>query len=107
MLACQYQMGEAFRIGQEEIESDLQNRFMHNGCFNYSRNPIYSFSMLYLIGVSLWALTWSVVLSLCAILILIHRLVLTEEEFLTQRFGSTYTNYKNTVPRYWSISKGR
>lgn len=105
MLVCQYQMGEAFRIGQEETESVLQNRFVREGCFNYSRNPIYVFSMMYLIGVSLWAMIWPVWLSLGTILVLIHRLVLTEEAFLTQRFGNAYTNYKNSVPRYWSLSK--
>lgn len=103
MLICQYQMGEAFRVGQEDNDQQSQNIMYHDRCFKYTRNPIYFFSILYLFGVSLWAMILPVWLSLVAIIMLIHHLVLTEEQFLTQRFGERYIHYKNEVPRYWPL----
>lgn len=101
MLVCQYQMGEAFRVGQEPEQQSSQNNLYRGRCFKYSRNPIYFFSMLYLIGVSLWVLIWPVWFALLMIIALIHFLVMEEELFLTQRFGQEYLQYKKQVPRYF------
>lgn len=100
MLVCQYQMGEAFRVGQEPQQQRSQNNLYRERCFKYSRNPIYFFSMLYLIGVSLWVMIWPVWCALGSILLMIHCLVLQEEQFLSQRFGEEYRQYKQQVPRY-------
>lgn len=107
MLLCQYQMGEAFRVGQEHEQESSQKTLYREACFKYSRNPIYFFSICYLIGVSLWCLIWPVWLSLLITVILIHRLVLSEEQFLSARFGQTYIQYKKEVPRYWPLVKQR
>ena len=100
MLICQFQMGEAFRVGQEPAQDNSQNKLYRERCFRYSRNPIYLFSILYLVGVSLWVLIWPVWIALTLIIALIHFLVLEEEVFLAQRFGEEYLQYKKKVPRY-------
>ncbi|KTD56844.1 hypothetical protein Lsai_1821 [Legionella sainthelensi] len=100
MLVCQYEMGEAFRVGQESKKEQSQNILKTKGCFKFSRNPIYFFSILYLIGVSLWSLIWPVWIALMTIMVLIHFLVLEEEHFLAQRFGDAYLIYKKSAPRY-------
>lgn len=103
MLICQYQMGETFRVGQEPQSEQSQTILNIKGCFKYSRNPIYFFSILFLIGASLWTLIWPIWIALTIIITLIHFLVLEEELFLTQRFGDSYLNYKKSAPRYIGI----
>ena len=107
MVVCQYQMGEAFRVGQEPEQEQSQHRLNTQGCFRFSRNPIYFFSILYLFGVSLWILIWLTWVCLITIVLLIHLLVLEEEKFLTKRFGKDYLDYKKRVWRYLGVAKDK
>ena len=97
MLAAQYGMGAAFRIGVDDRERPaVQAR----GLFAASRNPIYLGSFLYLLGASLWAPAPA---TLCALALVgrgMHRLVLLEESFLRARCGAEYVAYCARVPRY-------
>jgi protein-S-isoprenylcysteine O-methyltransferase Ste14 len=98
MLAAQYGMGATFRIGVDAGEAPpvLHERGLHR----YSRNPIYVFSYLYLVGASLWAPSL-VTLGACAVLGgLFHGLVLQEERYLSARLGEAYARYRQRVPRY-------
>lgn len=97
MLAAQFGMGAAFRIG---IDQDDVPRIHARGLHRLSRNPIYLCSWLYLFGVSLWApsvVTLAAVMTLGA---LMHRLVVLEEAFLRARCGPAYAEYCARVPRY-------
>ncbi|WP_224364550.1 methyltransferase family protein [Hyalangium versicolor] len=98
MLSAQYGMGEAFRIGVDagEHTPTLHERGLHR----YSRNPIYVFSLLYLVGASLWAPSLLTLASLASLGALFHALVLQEERYLATRLGADYTRYLQRVPRY-------
>ena len=52
MLTAQVGMGAAFRIG---VDLDDAPELHAGGLHRWSRNPIYLFSYMYLVGVSLWA----------------------------------------------------
>jgi protein-S-isoprenylcysteine O-methyltransferase Ste14 len=98
MLAAQYGMGATFRIGVDAGEA--QPTLHEGGLHRYSRNPIYVFSYLYLVGASLWAPSL-VTLGACALLgWLFHGLVLQEERYLSERLGEPYARYCQRVPRY-------
>ena len=100
MLYSQYGMGVAFRIGQDESSGSSQNTLKETGIFSVSRNPIYFFSVLYLLGISLWVLNPITILGFIIIAVCIHGLVLQEERYLTCQFGQVYQSYCDRVPRY-------
>lgn len=97
MLAAQAGMGAAFRVGLDERETPT---LVVTGLHRCSRNPIYVFSLLYLVGVSLWAPCVAVLVGLLAIAAGIHGLVLSEERFLAAKLGPELQAYHRRVRRY-------
>lgn len=99
MLASQAAMGRSFRVGQDESHTTTP-ALVTSGPYRFSRNPVYLFSFLYLVGVSSWA-PCPVVVGSCAVIgAMMHGLVLEEERFLRQRLGGTYADFCQRVPRY-------
>lgn len=98
MLAAQAGMGAAFRVGLDESETPT---LVTTGLHGVSRNPIYVFSVLYLVGVSLWAPCAAVLVGLVAIAAAIHGLVLEEERFLAAALGPELEAYRRRVRRYF------
>lgn len=99
MLGSQAAMGRAFRVGQDE-SPEAAPALVTSGPYRFSRNPVYLFSFLYLLGVSLWA-PCALVLGACAVVgAMMHGLVLHEERFLRQRLGAPYEDYCRRVRRY-------
>lgn len=98
MLASQANMGRSFRVGQDE--SSHSPLLVTTGLHRWSRNPVYVFSFLYLVGISLWAPCLSVLLGCAALGTGMHHLVLAEEAFLLQQHGKPYEDYCKRVRRY-------
>jgi protein-S-isoprenylcysteine O-methyltransferase Ste14 len=97
MLAAQFFMGAAFRIG---VDQDDVPQIHDRGLHRWSRNPIYLSSYLYLAGVSLWAPSPATLAALVTLGLLMHRLVMLEEAFLRARCGEAHAAYCARVPRY-------
>lgn len=97
MLAAQFGMGAAFRIGIDQDDApEVHTANLHA----LSRNPIYLFSYLYLVGVSLWSPSIVTLTSLAALGALMHGLVLREERVLRDRCPAAHAAYCARVPRY-------
>lgn len=97
MLTCQWLMGRAFRMGQDEI---AQDELMMHGPWRWSRNPIYVCSIVYVAAQATWAAS-AIVIGLAVVFAAcVHGLVLEEEQFLAKRFGDRYTQYRRNTPRY-------
>lgn len=97
MVTAQVGMGAAFRIG---VDADDAPEIHTGGLHGLSRNPIYLFSYLYTIGVSLWAPSLVTLTTLVTLGLLMHRLVLLEEQFLRARCPEAHAAYCAEVPRY-------
>ena len=97
MLAAQVGMGAAFRVGLDESEVPT---LVTTGLHRVSRNPVYVASVLYLVGVSLWAPCAAVLLGLVAVAAGIHGLVRAEERFLAAALGPEHAAYCREVRRY-------
>ena len=71
------------------------------GPFRFSRNPLYlALTFLYL-GLTFVFNTWWGIIVLIPLLIIMHYgVVLREEDYLEQKFGETYRQYRSTVRRY-------
>jgi len=71
------------------------------GIYKFSRNPqVIGYGLLLIAYAILWP-SWYIILSLISYGIIIHRMVLTEEIHLQDVFGSDYTSYCSTTPRYF------
>ncbi len=99
MASAQFNMGPSFKVGQDE-SPDLQPQLVTKGLYKHSRNPVYLFSFLYLLGITLWAPCLLTSLSCAVMGLMMHGLVLQEEKFLHQRLGPAYKAYQQQVRRY-------
>jgi protein-S-isoprenylcysteine O-methyltransferase Ste14 len=75
------------------------------GIYKFSRNPMYVGGFLFILGLCLIGIGFSIGSILLWILFLvwiplIHRTVLLEERFLEKTYGAKYIEFKNKVPRY-------
>lgn len=89
--------GRSFRVG---IDVDKPDKLITSGIFAYSRNPIYVAFWIILLGQFLIFPNWILLVYLGAASWLLHRQVLREEEYLSQHYGSEYSDYMSRVRRY-------
>lgn len=72
-----------------------------SGIYKLTRNPLYSGGTLVMLGIALvFALDWLVMLIGPSILLLHFGVVSREEQYLEQKFGDDYRQYKSSVSRY-------
>jgi protein-S-isoprenylcysteine O-methyltransferase Ste14 len=74
---------------------------VRTGPYRFSRNPIYlAFSVLQ-VGIAIWVNSMWLLATLVVALALIHYVVIRrEEQYLEQRFGARYLDYKASVRRW-------
>lgn len=71
------------------------------GIFGWLRNPMYVGATAVLIGLAvLLASDWMLVMTIIFVLVLHFGVVRREERYLEARFGTSYEQYRNKVPRY-------
>jgi protein-S-isoprenylcysteine O-methyltransferase Ste14 len=87
----------SFRIG---IDTDRPDRLITTGVFAFSRNPIYVAFALILIGEFLIFPHAILLAYIAGFVLLVHRQVLREEEYLKAHYGQEYLDYCNRVRRY-------
>jgi protein-S-isoprenylcysteine O-methyltransferase Ste14 len=89
--------GRSFRVG---IDVDQPDKLVTTGIFAISRNPIYVGFALVLVGQFLVFPNWIPLAYLAAGVLLFHRQVLREEDFMRQHYGQDYAEYCRRVRRY-------
>lgn len=88
---AQRQMRSSWRIG---IDYDNETKLVTSGLFSLSRNPIYLFLLIGLVGMFLIlpnAITFAI---LFAAFLVLHITMRLEEDFLQKQHGETYVRYK-------------
>ena len=96
IIIAQWNMRQSWRIGIDYVN---KTQLVTVGLFKISRNPIYLFLIIALIGLFLIipnAVTFAVLFSAYLILQVTIRL---EEDFLEKQHGEVYRNYKQKVSR--------
>jgi protein-S-isoprenylcysteine O-methyltransferase Ste14 len=72
------------------------------GIFAHCRNPLYVGNILMLAGVGILANSlWFTFVVMPLFLFIYQAIVLAEEHFLKQKFGSSFVAYTKQVPRWW------
>lgn len=71
------------------------------GPYRFSRNPIYLAFSLFQLGIAIWVNSLWLLATLVGAVALIHFIVIPkEEQYLEQRFGAEYLDYKASVRRW-------
>jgi protein-S-isoprenylcysteine O-methyltransferase Ste14 len=89
-------MGNSFRIGSPKESTSLRV----NGLFRFSRNPMYLGVFTTLLSSVLYTLNPLILLVAIFIVVVHHKIVLAEEEYLQKVFGKEYLTYCGRVGRY-------
>jgi protein-S-isoprenylcysteine O-methyltransferase Ste14 len=96
VLVSLVQLGRSVAVGLPERETQLRT----HGMYRFSRNPVYVGGFMMCAGSCLFAMHPLNFLSACVAVVIHLRIVRREEEFLEQRFGERWLEYKARVPRY-------
>ena len=90
-------LGRSTRLGLPTEKTSLKT----NGLYQFSRNPMYLGFDLLTIGSILYSANWLIFFAGVYSIVVYHFIILGEEKFLAQRFGTEYQAYKNKVRRYF------
>lgn len=77
------------------------NKSRTKGFYNISRNPIYLFTSITLLGVSIASASWIMLLLVVVHFIISHFVILSEERYFLKIYGKTYSKYTQRVRRYF------
>lgn len=80
---------------------------IQSGPYRISRNPQSVACGIAVIGYALLGPSWHTLGWVILFSVIIHMMVLTEEEHLREIFGEEYVKYCARVPRYIGVRKGR
>jgi len=90
--------GQSFLVG---IDTEHPDKLITTGAFAFSRNPIYVAFGIILLGQFLVFPNWLLLVYLVAAVVLFHRQVMREEDFLKKHYGEEYAEYCIRVRRYF------
>jgi protein-S-isoprenylcysteine O-methyltransferase Ste14 len=89
-------LGNSTRLG---LPSETTH-FKTKGLYKFSRNPMYvGFNLITLSSIIHFLSPWTIILGIYSIFVY-HLIILGEERFLENRFGTNYISYKEKVRRY-------
>lgn len=89
--------GDSFRVGIDEQKPD---QLITDGMFAVSRNPIYVSFNTFFLGQFLVHRNIIIAVFGVGFMLMIHRQILREEQFLKSHYGTEYEEYCRKVKRY-------
>ena len=94
-------IGLAYIIRGGKDDKVYAEELVTQGMFEHCRNPLYVGNILMLFGVGVLSNSMIYVLIVMPLFLLIyHAIVLAEENFLSKKFGASYTDYCKRVNRW-------
>jgi len=90
-----------FIIGMSNFANTPLDEPVVIGVYKISRNPIYFFSSVTICGMGIAGASWLILLFICPYVILNHFIILSEEKFCSEKYGNSYAQYTQSVPRYF------
>lgn len=77
-----------------------QGVLITKGLYRISRNPIYVFTLLICVGISVLCTIYAMIPVLLLYIVFQHPIIKEEERFCKQTYGKAYTAYRNKTRRY-------
>lgn len=87
-------------ISTVDFAKPNQSGINTNGIYKISRNPMYIGYFIYFLGCVLITHSILLLISLLVFQISAHWIILSEERWCIDKFGTDYINYMNNVKRY-------
>lgn len=81
------------------------NEPVNKGIYRFSRNPMYVGMLLIFLGTSIACVSLFFLLLTATFTIMSHVVVVYEERFCIQKYGDSYQEYLNRIPRWLGIPK--
>ncbi len=78
-----------------------ENETITKGMYRISRNPLYFYYGLMILGLTIASLSVFLFILWISITIVTHLIILTEEQYCLKTYGSSYQEYMQKVPRYF------
>jgi protein-S-isoprenylcysteine O-methyltransferase Ste14 len=78
---------------------------VNKGIYRFSRNPMYFGIFLIFVGTSIACVSLIFLMLTIIFVILSHIVVVYEEQFCAQKYGNSYQEYLNKIPRWIGIPK--
>ena len=72
-----------------------------NGMYKISRNPLYFFSDIIMIGISIAATSWIMLVIIAGHWAIHHQLIIAEERYCLKTYGEEYRKYMKKTTRYF------
>jgi protein-S-isoprenylcysteine O-methyltransferase Ste14 len=91
-------MGNSWRIG---IDNKEDTQLITKGPFRYIRHPIYTLSILLMLGTFLTLQSYAAFYLLCVHFLLFYTEARREEAFLVKKHQANYTNYIKVTGRFF------
>ena len=88
-------------ISTINFASTPSNKPIVKGVYKISRNPMYIFSALTLLGIGIGCASWFMIMFVILYTAINHLTVLTEEKYCSEKYGESYREYMKNVPRYF------
>ena len=89
------------KLGTNPRPGSKANLIVTKGPFKYTRNPMYLGLITMLIGISVLLGTFSPLIIIPILFIILHiQFVLREEKWMEEWFGKSYLEYKSKTPRW-------
>ena len=95
--ASLYDLGDSWRVGVIENQS---TQLVETGIYRFSRNPYFLSYLLLFAAYSIYLHSYLLAIMSLPGFVLIHRMVLKEEQHLALAHGDEYRRYRERVPRY-------
>ena len=81
--------------------STPSNEPIVKGVYKISRNPMYFFSALTLLGIGIGCTSVFMIILVVLYIAINHLTVLAEESYCSKKYGKSYRGYMENVPRYF------
>lgn len=91
-----------WRAGTATLPTSSTSRIVRTGIFRWTRNPMYLGMSLTMAGIGIAVRDFWYLAALPVAVFAVTKLAIEREEvYLTQKFGSEYTGYRQQVPRWF------
>jgi protein-S-isoprenylcysteine O-methyltransferase Ste14 len=87
-------------LGIMSFASTPSDKLVTRGAYSVSRNPSYVSDVLVKTSIGIACLSWLFLLVAILDFILLRTIVVAEEQFLLESYGSEYRDYLNRIPRW-------
>ena len=98
-----YNIKEFIGITAESTDT-LQNNLVVTGYHKYVRHPVYTATIIIFIGYLLYYPNYTSLILLVVTFLYLQVGIYLEEKKLIKKFGKSYENYKNSVPKLFPVS---